>query len=127
MMRRQVSKGNAYHLVFVTFPLNRVDYQIEAVNHSVLARHRTGRQAKVVVGNSTRRSTMRPIDEPELLTTDERFSEIASIFAKAILRLRALAALSEIPQESATSENSPKSPSTALEVSASTVLSVHNG
>ena len=67
---------------------------------------------------------MRPIDDSSFLTPDERLSEVASILAASILRLRSRAALNgddpdpEKPQESGVS---------CLEVSSETVLSVHTG
>jgi hypothetical protein len=66
---------------------------------------------------------MRPIDDPNHLTPDQRRDEVASILAAGILRLHARAALSseKVP------EKSPELASAHLEVSAETVLSVHNG
>jgi hypothetical protein len=70
---------------------------------------------------------MRPIDDSLLMTPDERRAEVASILAAGVLRLcaRTLPA-TNVPSHSAT-ENPAESASSCLEVSAETVLSVHNG
>jgi hypothetical protein len=68
---------------------------------------------------------MRPIAEPPL-TPDERCSEVAAIFATAILWLHLRAAP---PSDDAhpTEENPADSASSCLEVSRKTVLSVQGG
>jgi hypothetical protein len=66
---------------------------------------------------------MRP-DDPSSLTPDERRSEVASILAAGILRLRARAA---IPGDDPPAEISPESVTARLEVPAETVLSVIHG
>lgn len=68
---------------------------------------------------------MRPIDDPSHLTPDERRSEVASILAAGVLRLRARAALPEaacpdLPPDEETRGS-------CLEVLDETVLSVHHG
>ena len=70
---------------------------------------------------------MRPIDYSSHLTPDERLSEVASILAIGILRLRARAALSGQEGQGLAAENSPESGPPCLEVPDETVLSVHNG
>ena len=70
---------------------------------------------------------MRPIDDPFLLTPDERFAEVASILAAGILRLHTRAALPDNSTEHFAAEKLAKSASPSLEVSDETVLSVHNG
>ena len=67
---------------------------------------------------------MRPIDDPSFLTPDERLSEVASILAAGVLRLRARAALSD---DNPGPRKSPDSGPAGLEVSGETVLSVHTG
>lgn len=67
---------------------------------------------------------MRPIDDPSLLTPDERFSELADIFAAGVLRLRASSAL---PAADPSPEILPESWPPCLEVPAKTVLSVQTG
>jgi len=67
---------------------------------------------------------MRPIDDPSYLTPDERLSEVASILAAGVLRLRARSAL---PGDDPAPEILPESWPTCLEVPAKTVLSVHTG
>lgn len=67
---------------------------------------------------------MRPIDDPSFLTPDQRRSEVASILAAGVLRLRARAALAG---DDPGPENPPDSGLTCLEVPDETVLSVHNG
>ena len=67
---------------------------------------------------------MRPMDDPSFLTPDERLSEVASILAAAVLRLRVRAAL---PGDEPGPENPPDSWPTCLEVPVNTVLSVHTG
>ena len=67
---------------------------------------------------------MRPIDDPSLLTPDERFSEVAGILAAGVLRLHARAALSG---DDPGPEKPPNSGPAGLEVSEKTVLSVHTG
>lgn len=62
---------------------------------------------------------MRPCDDPTSVSLDDRLTELASIFAAAILRLRARAALETEPGSDVGS--------TCLEVSSETVLSDHNG
>ncbi len=68
---------------------------------------------------------MRPIDDPSFLTPEERRSEVASIFAAGVLRLRARAALPAptCPDLPSTEETR----GSCLEVSDETVLSVHHG
>ncbi len=66
---------------------------------------------------------MRPIDDPTLLTPDQRREEVASILAAGVLRLHARAALSP----AGSPQKSPELTSQRLEVSDKTVLSVHNG
>ena len=68
---------------------------------------------------------MRPFDD-SLLTPDERRAEVANVFAAAILRLHARAALLD-EKAVADAEKPPKSASPGLEVPDETVLSVHNG
>ena len=70
---------------------------------------------------------MRPIDDSDSLTPDERLAEIAGIFAAGILRLQTRAALSGEPAKDSAEENLAKSASPGLEVPDETVLSVHNG
>ena len=71
---------------------------------------------------------MRPIDDPSRLTPDERLSEVASILAAGVLRLRARAALPEEPGDSDDPENPDEGGVSCLEVSAETVFSVnHDG
>ena len=62
---------------------------------------------------------MRPSDAPDPSTDNQRRTELASIFAAAILRLRRRIALagSEVPDEA----------ETCLEVPSETVLSGHHG
>ena len=67
---------------------------------------------------------MRPIDDPSFSTPDERRSEVASILAAGVLRLRARAAL---PGADPAPEKPPESAITCLEVLDETVLSVHSG
>jgi hypothetical protein len=67
---------------------------------------------------------MRSFDNLATMTPDERLSEVASIFAAAILRLHARAALS---CDNPGPENPQKSTSPGLELSDETVLSVHCG
>ncbi len=67
---------------------------------------------------------MRPIGDPTFLTPDERLSEVASILAAAVLRLRSSAAL---PGDDPAPEILPESWPTCLEVPAKTVLSVQSG
>ena len=62
---------------------------------------------------------MYPGDELSALSRDHRLTELATIFAAAILRLRARAALVAEPESD--------SASTCLEVPAETVLSGHHG
>jgi len=62
---------------------------------------------------------MRPFDDPAHLSPDARLSELASIFAAAILRLRARFALATEP--------APNAGSACLEVPSETVLSDHDG
>jgi len=65
---------------------------------------------------------MRPIDDPSILTPDERLSEVAGILAAGVLRLRAGAAL---PADDSGQKNPPESGPTCLEVPNETMLSVH--
>ena len=67
---------------------------------------------------------MRSFDDPAAMTPDERLSEVASIFAVAILRLHARAALS---CNNPALEESQNSTPPGLELSGETVLSVHCG
>jgi hypothetical protein len=67
---------------------------------------------------------MRPIDDPSLLTPDERLSEVAAILAGGILRLHARAAVSGADPGRG---KSPDSGPAGLGVSEKTVLSVHSG
>lgn len=69
---------------------------------------------------------MRPIDDPSSLTPDQRRAAVANILAAGILRLHTRAALSEASELSGP-ENPEDSATPSLEVSAQTVLSVHNG
>lgn len=62
---------------------------------------------------------MRPFDDPARLSSDARLTELASIFASAILRLRARAALA--------TKSDPNAGPACLEVPAETVLSDHDG
>lgn len=62
---------------------------------------------------------MRPFDDPAHLSPDARLTELASIFAAAILRLRARTALA--------TESEPNAGSACLEVPSETVLSDHDG
>jgi len=62
---------------------------------------------------------MRPFDDHARLSPDARLTELASIFAAAILRLHARTALA--------TESEPNAGSTCLEVPAETVLSDHDG
>ncbi len=68
---------------------------------------------------------MRPFNDPALLTSDERRSEVANILAASVLRLRLRAALPEptCPDLPPTEETR----GSCLEVSDETVLSVHHG
>lgn len=61
---------------------------------------------------------------PSLLTTDERFREIAAILAAGICRLRDRAALGI---NHSARENPTNTPETPLELSPETVLSVQRG
>ena len=70
---------------------------------------------------------MRPIDDSDSLTPDERLAEIAGIFAAGILRLRTRAALSDDAAHHSAPKNLAKSATPSLEVPDETVLSVHNG
>lgn len=70
---------------------------------------------------------MRPIDEPPVLTPDERRDELASIFAAGILRLHARSALPDESQQISSPAVPKDSGLLRLEVSPETVLSVHNG
>ena len=67
---------------------------------------------------------MRSVDDPSVLTPDERFSEVASILAAGVLRLHARAALSV---SNAGREKSLDSGPAGLDVPEKTVLSVHCG
>jgi len=64
---------------------------------------------------------MRPFESPDLLTPNERLSEVANILATGILRLHTRAALPDTPK------NLSNSTSPRLELPDETVLSVHNG
>ena len=67
---------------------------------------------------------MRSFDYPSSLTPEERFSEVACIFAAGILRLHARAALScDNPPPEKSQNSAPR----GLELSGETVLSVHCG
>jgi hypothetical protein len=70
---------------------------------------------------------MPPSEDTDLLTPDERFTEVASILAAGILRLHTRAALSEDTTNHSAPENLAESASPGLEVSDETVLSVPNG
>jgi hypothetical protein len=63
-------------------------------------------------------------DRRSFLTPVERRSEVASILAAGVLRLRARAAL---PDADPAPEKSQESGLTCLEIPDETVLSVHNG
>lgn len=67
---------------------------------------------------------MHPSDDPAHLTADERFLEIAGIFAAAVLRLGLRSALVDDDSGQKISANLPHS---CLEVLPKTVLSVHSG
>lgn len=67
---------------------------------------------------------MRLLDDPSSLTTDDRFSEVATILAAGVLRLHARAARSGNNLDQAKTPNSGPS---GLEVSGETVLTVHCG
>ncbi|HZT79146.1 MAG TPA: hypothetical protein VFA26_02910 [Gemmataceae bacterium] len=70
---------------------------------------------------------MRPDADPALMTTAERFRELAGILAAGVLRLRDRAALAADPGEHPTPENLSKTGDSCLELSGKTVLSVHGG
>ena len=70
---------------------------------------------------------MRPYEDFLSPTTDERFREIASIFAGVILRLRARAALSPAPDASSDTKNPTKSGPNGLELPGDPRLSVQTG
>lgn len=67
---------------------------------------------------------MHPSDDPVPLTAAERFRELASILAAAVIRLSARSAL---PADDSGPEISPNLALSCLEVSPDTVLSVHGG
>jgi hypothetical protein len=67
---------------------------------------------------------MRSCEDPEFLSADERFSELAAILAAGILRLRVRAAL---PGAEAAPEISANSGAACLDVRRETVLSVLAG
>lgn len=67
---------------------------------------------------------MRSIDDPALLTPDQRRTEVASILAAGILRLHTRAAL---PADDPALGIAAESSRPGLEVPGETVLSVHNG
>ena len=70
---------------------------------------------------------MRPFEDPDLLTPDQRLSEVAGILATGILRLHSRAALTDGESEDPAPKSVEDSASSCLELSAETVLSVHNG
>ena len=70
---------------------------------------------------------MRSIDDPALLTPDQRLAEVASILAAGVLRLHTRAAIPDTPEQLLAPGNLGKSDSPGLEVPGETVLSVHNG
>jgi hypothetical protein len=67
---------------------------------------------------------MRPYGDTTYLSGEERLSQIASILATAVLRLRSRAALMA---DSGQSENPRDSTQDCLDVPEETVLSVHRG
>lgn len=69
---------------------------------------------------------MRPFDD-SLLTPDERRSEVASILAAGVLRLRAWKQRAANATTDNSQDNLLDSASSCLEVPAETVLTVHNG
>lgn len=70
---------------------------------------------------------MRSIDDPALLTPEQRLAEVTSILAAGVLRLHTRAAIRDDPVQLLTPGNLGKSGSPGLEVPGETVLSVHNG
>ena len=67
---------------------------------------------------------MRSARAPSILTPDERRSEVAALLAAGILRLHGRTAH---PGTDGLPENPPHSPTSCLDVSAETALSVHRG
>ena len=70
---------------------------------------------------------MRPDLDPNHLTPEDRFREIAAIFAIALLRLRERAALGSDAPAHPASENLSQASTEPLEVSAETSVTVHGG
>jgi hypothetical protein len=70
---------------------------------------------------------MYSLDDPKVLTPDERLQEIAGILAAGILRLRSRAALPTESDEQSGRPNSRESDQDCLEVPGDTVLSVQTG
>jgi len=70
---------------------------------------------------------MRPSEDSDLLTPDQRLSEVARILATGVLRLQSRAALPDNASEVPAQKNVEDSAPSCLELSAETVLSVHNG
>jgi hypothetical protein len=68
---------------------------------------------------------MRPDLDPSQLTPDERFQEVAAIFAAGLLRLRDRAALA--PGQHPAPENSAEAATETLAVPAETSVTVHGG
>ena len=66
---------------------------------------------------------MRPIDDPDELTSDDRLTEVAAILARGVLRLRTRRKLAG----NADAKNGSDSGQAPLEVSDETVLSVTTG
>jgi hypothetical protein len=70
---------------------------------------------------------MRSIDDPDLLTPDQRLAEVASILAAGVLRLHSRVAIADDAEQHSAPGNLGKSDSPGLAVPDETVLSVHNG
>ncbi len=70
---------------------------------------------------------MRSIDDPALLTPDQRLAEVASILAAGVLRLHTWAAIPDDAAQHTVRGNLGKPGSPGLEVPGETVLSLHNG
>jgi hypothetical protein len=70
---------------------------------------------------------MRPDLDPSQLTPDERFREVAAIFAAGLLRLRDRAALASVPGQHPAPENSAAASTEPLEVLPETSVTVHGG
>jgi hypothetical protein len=70
---------------------------------------------------------MRPYGDTTYLPGEERLSEIVSILATAVLRLRSRAALSADSRPDSPSENLRDSTQDCLDAPEETVLSVHCG